>query len=260
MLKSVSTQFAATLFFGPLGLAYCSVAAAVFFTLLLAVLVFTEIGVAAVLLIWPLSMMVGLVFVKLHNDGIRSSGSRLLLGPGEEVGMASAISAWARGVAVVALVVVAGYLVYLYLPESDNNGDFPGRIVQPSVVSNEEVITPKAPEVDTDASVIPANSRDSNDDFSVIALPQREVATVVIDDKGEIVSGQPQSALRSGQPELTVSGVVVNLRKGPGTSFSIVAQVERGDKLYEFARDGQWINVESTTSGVSGWIYRSLVQ
>ena len=70
MLKSLSTQFAATLFFGPLGLAYSSMAAAVFLTLVLAVLYFTGLGILAVGLVWPIAIIVGLVFVKLHNDQI----------------------------------------------------------------------------------------------------------------------------------------------------------------------------------------------
>lgn len=265
MLKSVSTQFAATLFFGPLGLAYCSVAAAVFFTLLLAVLVFTEIGILAVLLIWPLSILAGLVFVKLHNDGIRSSGSRLLLGPGEGMDLASTIGAWTRSLALVALVVTAGYVAYLYIPKDSNSGSQLGSIVdaqtdtETRVASGTEA-TMSEDSVNTNASVIAANSLDSKDNFAVIALPQREVTTVVLDSNGEVTSGLSQSSLNNGQPELTVSGAVVNLRQGPGTGFSIITQVEQGDKLFEFARDGQWINVETATTGTSGWIYRTLVQ
>lgn len=266
MLKSVSTQFAATLFFGPLGLAYCSVAAAVFFTLLLAVLLFTEIGILAVFLIWPLSIIAGLVFVKLHNDGIRSSGSRLLLGPGEEMSLASTIGAWTRGLAVVALVVTAGYLAYLYMPKDGDAGGQLGRIVdaqstesEASLATNEVTVGSEQP-VNTSAAVIAANSQDSNDNFAVIALPQREVTTVVLDSNGEVTSGQTESALNNGQPELTVTGAVVNLRQGPGTGFAIITQVEQGDKLFEFARDGQWINVETASTGTSGWIYQTLVQ
>jgi len=51
MLKSLSTQFAATLLFGPLGLAYSSVAAAVFLTLLFAVLYFTDLGMLAAVIV-----------------------------------------------------------------------------------------------------------------------------------------------------------------------------------------------------------------
>lgn len=256
MLKSVSTQFAATLFFGPLGLAYCSVAAAVFFTLLLAVLYFTGFGMLAVFLMWPVSIVVGLIFAKLHNDGVRSSGSRLLLGPGEEMTLAGTLNSWARAVAVLALIVTAGFFVYAYYPKSDNG---PGRIVASQTAEQAPEPATVADAVDSTAAVIPAKSADGNDNVGAIALPQREVATVVLDSNGETTQGSSGS-LNSGQPELTVSGAVVNLRRGPGTNFPIVTQVEEGDKLFEFARDGQWINVETESSGFTGWIYSTLVR
>ena len=269
MLKSVPTQLAATLFFGPVGLAYCSVAAAVFFTLLLAVLVFTEVGIYAVFLIWPVSILVGLVFVKLHNDGVRSSGSRLLLGPGDEMDLATTIGSWTRGLAVMALVVTAGYLAYLYVPKDRADSSQLGRIVDAQTDSATDTAEKlmvvatqdsKDEAVNTSAAVIAANSQNSSDNFAVIALPQREVTTVVLDSEGQVTNGDSQSSLNSGQPELTVTGAVVNLRQGPGTGFPIITQVEQGDKLFEFARDGQWINVETATTGYSGWIYRTLVQ
>lgn len=259
MLKSVWTQIAATLFFGPLGLAYTSVATAVFLTLVLAVLLFTELGVIAIFLIWPVSILVGLIYVKLHNDAIRSSGSRLLLGPGEEAGLISTLGSWTRGLAVCALVVTGAYLFYLYLPQNDQGSKL-GRIVGVESTadvesSNNEQAVPVSSE-----AVIAANSRDNSDQFAVIALPQREVKPVVLDNEGNVTTGDSQSALNAGQPELTVSGAVVNLRQGPGTNFPIVTQVEQGDRLFEFARDGQWINVETETTGYSGWIYGTLVR
>lgn len=119
MLKSLSTQFIATLCFGPIGLVYSSMAAAVFLTLILAVLYFTEIGIAAVVIIWPIAIVAGLIFVKLHNDQIRSSGSTLLLGPDDEDQGLSAIGSWMRGIAVLALLGVGSYVVF-----STNKEDF----------------------------------------------------------------------------------------------------------------------------------------
>lgn len=249
MLKSLSTQFALTLFFGPLGLAYISVASAVFLTLLLAVLLFSEIGVLALLLVWPLSIIAGLIFVKLHNDGIRSSGSRLLLGPGEEPSLVSRVSNWARAIAVVALITTAGYLVYLYMPQTITQGNSLGRIVD---------VTGEGAGVSGDTTVIAANLNNNADNFAVISLPQREVTSIRVDGDGTVVSGEGEVA--NGEPQLVVISEVVNVRKGPGTSFPIVTQVDAGDKLFEFARDGRWINVETEETGYSGWVYDSLVQ
>ncbi len=268
MLKSLSTQFAATLFFGPLGLAYTSVATAVFLTLVLAVLFFTELGVLSLLLIWPLSIIVGLVYVKLQNDQVRSSGSRLLLAPGEEPDFVSSLSSWGRGVAVLGLILVGGYVAYLYLPNglnntgSDDSAGQIGRIVPADSATTAGNDTNDTDEQPLNTTVIAANSSDTagNDNFSVIALPQQEVATVIIDSDGTVQQGEAGSALNSGQPELTVDASLVNLRRGPGTSFDIVTQLQAGDKLFEFARDGNWINVETATNGYSGWIYNGLVR
>ena len=248
MLKSLSTQFAATLFFGPLGLAYSSVAAAVFLTLLLSVLYFTAIGILAIAIIWPISMVVGVVFVKIHNDGMRQSGSRLLLGPGEDGELISTIGSWGRGLAVLSLIAVAAILTLLYLPSSDI-----GRIVDaPASVSTPDVVNDVANSVvkDSASEESGVNSPEETDEsFRVVTLDQRTVTPVVIGTS---------SASNSGN-SLYVQAEVVNLREGPGTGFSILAQVERGDELTEIARDGQWVNVTAKNSGTTGWIFGRLV-
>lgn len=282
MLKSLSTQFAATLFFGPLGLAYSSVAAAVFMTLLLAVLFFSVLGVLAIFVIWPVSILVGLIFVKLHNDEIRSSGSRLLLGPGDEYEEYSPVGSWGRGIAVLSLALAAAFIAYLYLPKGNNDigkivasssaptsGDRVGAEPQASDTVAMVVPVPNQSDPDlqtnTSVNVTPAviaakSNSDENNDFAVIALPEQEVATVIIDSDGNVQQGEVESALNSGRPELTVDAPLVNLRRGPGTGFDIITTVQAGDKLFEYARDGNWINVETASNGFSGWIYSRLVR
>ncbi len=275
MLKSLSTQIAATLFFGPIGLAYTSMAAAVFMTLVLAVLFFSELGILSLFVVWPLSMLVGMVFVKLHNDQVRSSGSRLLLGPGDDFEPMSAAGSWTRALAVLSLILVGGFALFLYMPKGGSDiGSSIGRIVSPSPASAESntdlntalvtdtVVAPSAQDVDSTPAVIAANANQDNgdDNFAVIALPEREVATVVIDPEGNVAQGEVDSALNSGRPQLTVDATLVNLRRGPGTGFDIVTQLQSGEQLFEFARDGNWINVEIADSGETGWIYSQLVR
>jgi hypothetical protein len=294
MLKSLSTQFAATLFFGPLGLAYSSVAAAVFLTLLLAVLFFSALGGLALVIVWPLSIAIGLVFVKLHNDQLRSSGSRLLLGPDDDFEDTSPLNSWGRGVAVLALLLAGAFVLFLYLPKERQSI---GRIVatDSAGTSSESQAAPDPQEAmasaikalkeayagtSTDVAeatspdglavneqqstpaviAAKANEDESNDDFAVIALPEQEVATVIIDNDGNVQQGELDSALNSGRPELTVDAPLVNLRRGPGTSFDIITTVRAGDRLFEFARDGNWVNVETASSGYTGWIYSRLVK
>ena len=256
MLKSLSTQFAATLFFGPLGLAYSSVAAAVFLTLLLSVLYFTAIGILAIAIIWPISMVVGVVFVKIHNDGMRQSGSRLLLGPGEDGELISTIGSWGRGLAVLSLIAVAAILTLLYLPSSDIGRivDAPASVSSPD--STPDVVNGVANSVANNVAKDSASeesginsSEETDESFRVVTLDQRTVTPVVIGTSSASDSGN----------SLYVQAEVVNLREGPGTGFSILAQVERGDELTEIARNGQWVNVTAKNSGTTGWIFGRLV-
>ena len=54
---------------------------------------------------------------------------------------------------------------------------------------------------------------------------------------------------------IKVTGNRLNVRSGPGTSYSRIAQVERGDKLTAIGRNrkGDWIKVKLPT-GKIGWV------
>ncbi len=52
----------------------------------------------------------------------------------------------------------------------------------------------------------------------------------------------------------------VNLRKGPSIEHPIVLQLEKGQELMEFKRDGKWVHVGAYgTEGTVGWVHRTLV-
>ena len=281
MLKSFSTQLAATAFFGPIGLAYTSMATAVLFTLILAVLYFTGFGVLAILVIWPVSIVTGVLYVKFHNDRIRQSGNRLLLGPGDEDGLVSAVGSWVRGIAVLALICAAGYMAYTVLPNGDQPS-VPGRIVDASSsgsggLENGSVQGGTQSSTQGDANTIVRStgegnviaSTDSNSDSStVITLPSREIPTVVVDSDGSSTTTGQTALGESGvgertalsQPVLYVDREVVNLRQGPGTEYAIVTQLDRNESLVEFARDGIWVNVETESGSYVGWIHGNLIR
>ncbi len=50
----------------------------------------------------------------------------------------------------------------------------------------------------------------------------------------------------------------VNMRSGPSTGDSVVADVERGVVLTKLKRKGKWTKVQHS-SGTVGWIYNSLL-
>jgi len=52
----------------------------------------------------------------------------------------------------------------------------------------------------------------------------------------------------------------VNLREGPSINFPIVLQMDKGQELMEFKRDGRWVHVGAYgTSGTIGWVHQTLV-
>ena len=248
MLKSLSTQFAATLFFGPLGVAYSSVAGAVFLTLLFAVFYFTELGLLSVVLIWPVAIIAGLVFVKLHNDQIRSSGSKLLLGPGEEEAGVGTLGSWGRGIAVLSLMGVIGYLALWYSPSGTS--EKLGRMVDVSPVEN---------------AVAGSEFSSENSLVGNVENPDAQVVTTLpVENESTF---EPQAVtpvvVEPERPDadvlLYVDSAVVNLRDGPGTNFKVLVQVQRGDELKEIDRVGGWVNVTTSNSATNGWILGRLV-
>ena len=252
MLKSLSTQFAATLFFGPLGVAYSSVAGAVFLTLLFAVFYFTELGLLSVVLIWPVAIIAGLVFVKLHNDQIRSSGSKLLLGPGEEEAGVGTLGSWGRGIAVLSLMGVIGYLALWYSPSGTS--EKLGRMVDVSPVDN---------------AVAGSEFQSENSLVGSVENPETQVVTTLsgVDESTiepqvvtpAVVESVPLDTDVVDDILLYVDSAVVNLRDGPGTNFKVLEQVQRGDELKEIDRVGGWVNVTTSNSATNGWILGRLV-
>ncbi len=58
---------------------------------------------------------------------------------------------------------------------------------------------------------------------------------------------------------VSVTGSVVNIRSGPGTTNKVVAKVRRGDELEVQGETPSWYNVK-LSNGVEGWIYKKLVR
>jgi uncharacterized protein YgiM (DUF1202 family) len=58
---------------------------------------------------------------------------------------------------------------------------------------------------------------------------------------------------------VSVTGSVVNIRSGPGTTNKVIAKVRRGDELEVRGETPSWYNVK-LSSGAEGWIYKKLVK
>ncbi|MFA4886034.1 MAG: SH3 domain-containing protein, partial [Desulfotomaculaceae bacterium] len=68
---------------------------------------------------------------------------------------------------------------------------------------------------------------------------------------------QATAPQNSGQVAV-VSGNSVNIRSGPDTSYSIIAQAGLGDRLPVLDKSGDWYKI-SLSSGASGWVAGWLV-
>ena len=52
----------------------------------------------------------------------------------------------------------------------------------------------------------------------------------------------------------------VNLRQGPSIDHPVVLQLQQGQELMEFKREGRWVHVGAYgTSGKIGWVHQRLV-
>jgi len=59
-------------------------------------------------------------------------------------------------------------------------------------------------------------------------------------------------------PAVTVKAPLVNVRQGPGTTFRVLLQAEKGVSFKRLEKKGSWFKVQHQ-DGEVGWIHQSLV-
>ena len=67
-----------------------------------------------------------------------------------------------------------------------------------------------------------------------------------------------KSLVTTGDTVIVNAKKSVNMRSGPSTKSSVVADVERGVVLTKISRKGKWVEVRHA-SGTVGWIYKPLL-
>ena len=58
------------------------------------------------------------------------------------------------------------------------------------------------------------------------------------------------------------NGIIIqdaNMRTGPGTDFPIITALRQGTRIYRRQHQGQWVHVDVSGMGKTGWIHSSLV-
>ena len=136
-----------------------------------------------------------------------------------------------------------------------------------AVKSTDEVAEPMAPAQaagDLIAMTEQAKSSSRNEQVklaeTILASAKQPVAPEPV-EKTTGVESVVKAA--TGEPSNEVLVVVkdkVNLRNGPSIDHPIVLQLQQGQELMEFKREGNWVHVGAYgTSGKIGWVHQRLV-
>ena len=136
-----------------------------------------------------------------------------------------------------------------------------------AVKSTDEVAEPMAPAQaagDLMAMTEQAKSSSRNEQVklaeTILASAKQPVAPEPVEKTTEVESVVKAA---TGEPSNEVLVVVkdkVNLRDGPSIDHPIVLQLQQGQELMEFKREGNWVHVGAYgTSGKIGWVHQRLV-
>ena len=114
-------------------------------------------------------------------------------------------------------------------------------------VLTEDTAQPDAPSIQpAQAGVIKASLNTSQSNETSIVLPSLiektpQPASVTVDDAPADICA--------------VSGNIVNVRGGPGTSYSVVNQLDRGDEVEILQDPGNgWVELRPVAGGEAGWM------
>lgn len=84
---------------------------------------------------------------------------------------------------------------------------------------------------------------------------------------GLLSCGEPAVRTAEGPEEVddpfdrvVVTGSVVNLRGGPGTRYTVVGRVKRGDTLVVTGATTGWLRVYDQSESVFAWIFEELTE
>ncbi len=94
----------------------------------------------------------------------------------------------------------------------------------------------------------------------VPAVAQTTEETVPATTEETAIDAVMKKAEAANDDTLFVLKEKVNLRRGPSIQHDIVLQLEKGQELMEFKREGKWVHVGAYgTEGTVGWVHGTLV-
>lgn len=125
------------------------------------------------------------------------------------------------------------------------------------------LIAPPAPQPTTSVTEVKASAKDDSAIIKTAAVTPEPLAAVtpaVLPKQREVDQIVKTTAGSVTDNTLFVLKDRVNLREGPSIDHSIVLQLDQGQELMEFKREGKWVHVGAYgTSGKIGWVHGTLV-
>ncbi|MEG4996395.1 MULTISPECIES: SH3 domain-containing protein [unclassified Microcoleus] len=98
--------------------------------------------------------------------------------------------------------------------------------------------------------------------FSLYSFPVFGRQQNLSSQKVEALKKQTQCSFITGE------GGAVNIRKGPGNKYAVVAKLKRGDGVRALSRQGNWVKIAATFSGnppnetltiLNGWVNNKFI-
>lgn len=139
------------------------------------------------------------------------------------------------------------------------------KVIDETQVAVAEPMAPAQAAGDLIAMAEQAKSSSRNDQVSlaktILASSKKPVEeTAVIAKESEVDSVMVATTGALENEMLIVVKDKVNLRDGPSIDHPVVLQLEQGQELMEFKREGRWVHVGAYgTSGKIGWVHQRLV-
>jgi len=139
------------------------------------------------------------------------------------------------------------------------------KVIDETQVAVAEPMAPAQAAGDLIAMAEQAKSSSRNDQVNlaktILASSKKPVEeTAVIAKESEVDSVMVATTGALENEMLIVIKDKVNLRDGPSIDHPVVLQLEQGQELMEFKREGRWVHVGAYgTSGKIGWVHQRLV-
>jgi uncharacterized protein YgiM (DUF1202 family) len=68
-----------------------------------------------------------------------------------------------------------------------------------------------------------------------------------------------QELAAAGSPQIVYAKSTINIRSGPGTNYSTIRKVSKGEELEYISLEGDWYNLKVAEGKPPEWVHKSVV-